>query len=162
MGGAREFEGGEGPFERVRRPGAGRTKALDVDPELLAALDSLVEAESRGDPMLPLRWTLKSIRRLAVELTKMGHQASPFLVGKLLHYMDYSPAGDVQAQRGRPARGPRRSVPLLTARAKFHLAAGQPVVSVDCKKSTWSERPRAMHEMLAAPAGCGRRLLIGA
>ena len=100
IGGARELEGGAGPSDRVRRPGAGRKKALDVDPELLAALDSLVEPESRGDPMSPLRWTLKSTRRLATELTKMGHQASSFLVGKLLHYMDYSLQGTSKQNEG--------------------------------------------------------------
>ncbi len=105
IGGAKELEGGAGPSDRVRRPGGGRKKATDINPDLLAALDSLVGPESRGDPMSPLRWTLKSTRRLAAELTRMGHQASSFLVGQLLHYMDYSLQG-TQAERGRPARRP--------------------------------------------------------
>ncbi len=63
IGGAKELAGGAGPSDRVRRPGGGRKKATDMNPDLLAALDSLVEPESRGDPMSPLRWTLKSTRR---------------------------------------------------------------------------------------------------
>jgi len=100
IGGARELEGGAGPSDRVRRPGGGRKKATDLDPDLLAALDSLVDPESRGDPMSPLRWTLKSTRRLATELTRMGHQASSFLVGQLLHYMDYSLQGTSKQNEG--------------------------------------------------------------
>ena len=134
IGGARELEGGAGPSERVRRPGAGRKKALDVDPELLAALDSLVEPESRGDPMSPLRWTLKSTRRLAAELTKMGHQASSFLVAKLLHYMDYSLQGTSKQNEGAQHVDRDAQFHYINDQAKAHLAAGQPVVSVDCKK----------------------------
>src|SRR5580658_4673147 len=62
--GARELAGGAGPSDRVRRPGAGRKKAVDLDPEMLVALDSLVEPGSRGDPMSPLRWTIKSTHQL--------------------------------------------------------------------------------------------------
>lgn len=58
--GANELAGGAGPSPRVRRPGAGRKKAVDLDPEMLVVLDSLVEPGSRGDPMSPLRWTIKS------------------------------------------------------------------------------------------------------
>ena len=59
IAGAEELAGGPEPSDRVRRPGGGRKKAIDLDPDLLVVLDSLVEPESRGDPMSPLRWTLK-------------------------------------------------------------------------------------------------------
>lgn len=62
ISGARELAEGATASERVRRPGAGRKKATELDPEILVVLDSLVEPESRGDPMSPLRWTLKSTR----------------------------------------------------------------------------------------------------
>ncbi len=58
IAGCQEFAGGLGPSQRVRRPGGGRKKAIDVDPDMLVALDSLVEPGSRGDPMSPLRWTM--------------------------------------------------------------------------------------------------------
>ena len=57
---------------RVRPPGAGRPRVEDAQPGLLQALDDLVEPESRGDPMCPLRWTAKSTRTLAGELTRPG------------------------------------------------------------------------------------------
>ena len=60
--------------ERIRRPGAGPKRKIDLDSELLVALDSFLEPESRGDPTSPLRWTLKSTRVLAAELTRLGHK----------------------------------------------------------------------------------------
>ena len=80
-------------FERVRksrRGGCGprgrpTAKAIDVDPELLVILDSLVEPDARGDPMSPLRWTVKSTRQLAAELTRLGHRVGADVGRALLH-----------------------------------------------------------------------------
>ncbi len=65
IAGAKAFDAGEGPTGRVRAEGGGRPRLEDVDPTLLLDLDDLVEPDSRGDPMSPLRWTLKSTRQLA-------------------------------------------------------------------------------------------------
>src|SRR6187397_2953901 len=59
-----------GQVDRVRAPGGGRKKAEVADPELLDRLDSLIEPGTRGDPESPLRWTTKSTRNLARELTR--------------------------------------------------------------------------------------------
>ncbi len=58
---------------RVRRPGGGRRPLSETDPELQVALESLIEPTTRGDPESPLRWTCKSIRNLADELTRENH-----------------------------------------------------------------------------------------
>lgn len=63
--GVDELEAGAEPLGRVRRPGGGRKRAAEVDPELRPALLALVEPDVRGDPMSPLRWTTKSTRKLA-------------------------------------------------------------------------------------------------
>src|ERR1019366_6547506 len=55
------------PPDRVRRPGGGREPLTETDPRLLDDLNALVEPDARGDPMSPLRWTCKSLRRLAAE-----------------------------------------------------------------------------------------------
>src|SRR5947209_1066352 len=47
------------PAERIRSAGGGRRHATQNDPQLLPALDRLVEPTSRGDPECPLRWTIK-------------------------------------------------------------------------------------------------------
>jgi Rhodopirellula transposase DDE domain len=49
--------------------------ASSLDPDLVAALLALVEPDERGDPMSPLRWTTKSLRHLAEELTRQGHRS---------------------------------------------------------------------------------------
>ena len=134
IAGARELAGGAGPSERVRRPGAGRKRAIDLDPELLVVLDGLVEPESRGDPMSPLRWTLKSTRVLSRELARLGHQAGANLVGDLLHYLGYSLQANAKVTEG--AQHPDRDAQFryINDTAGDHLTAGQPVISVDCKK----------------------------
>src|SRR6516162_3324727 len=71
------------PSERVRRPGAGRKPTISKDPTLLADLEALVEPTSRGDPESPLRWTCKSVRRLAQALQAQGHEVSRTLVAGL-------------------------------------------------------------------------------
>jgi len=134
IAGAVELAGGAGPSDRVRRPGGGRKKAIDVDPDLLVVLDSLVEPESRGDPMSPLRWTAKSTRNLSGELARLGHQASADLVSRLLRYMGYSLQANVKVTEG--AQHPDRDGQFryINERAGEHLEAGQPVISIDCKK----------------------------
>ncbi|MGH9155402.1 MAG: ISAzo13 family transposase [Acidimicrobiales bacterium] len=132
--GAAELADGATRSDRVRRPGAGRKAAIELDPEMLVVLDSLVEPESRGDPMSPLRWTAKSTRTLAGELTRLGHQAGSSLVGRMLHYLGYSLQANAKVTEG--AQHPDRDAQFrhINTTAAEHLAAGQPVISVDCKK----------------------------
>src|SRR5215204_3648593 len=73
--GTTEIDQGPELTRRARRPGAGRPRATDRDPGLLAALDALVEPTARGDPMSPLRWTCTSTHHLADTLTAQGHPA---------------------------------------------------------------------------------------
>ena len=69
---------------RIRREGGGRHALTSNDPGLAPALDGIVEPTARGDPQSPLRWTCKSLRRLAEELVAGGHVVSHRLVGELL------------------------------------------------------------------------------
>jgi hypothetical protein len=72
------------PAGRVRRPGGGRKQTVDTDPSLQSDLDLLVEPTTRGDPESPLRWTCKSLRKLAAQLQERGHRVSHQLVAELL------------------------------------------------------------------------------
>ena len=132
--GAQELAGGAARSERVRRPGGGRKKAVELDAEMLVVLDSLVEPDSRGDPMSPLRWTLKSTRMLAGEMTRLGHQAGSSLVGRMLHYLAYSLQANAKVTEGAQHPDRDRQFRYINTTAAEHLAAGQPVISVDCKK----------------------------
>jgi transposase len=88
--GVGELAAREDPLGRVRRPGGGRKRAARLDPELRPALLALVEPDMRGDPMSPLRWTTKSTRKLAEELTRQGHRVSADTVGDLLREEGFS------------------------------------------------------------------------
>jgi len=119
---------------RIRLPGAGRPRAVDAQPGLLMALDDLVEPESRGDPMCPLRWTTKSTRTLARELGAQGFTVSHVTVGELWHQMGYSLQANAKENEG--TQHPDRDAQFrhLYGEVNAHLAQGQPVISVDSKK----------------------------
>jgi len=74
---------------RIRRPGGGRKCTVEQDPTLVADLERLVEPLSRGDPESPLRWTCKSLHRLAEELNRQGHKTSHRMVRELLRTLGY-------------------------------------------------------------------------
>ena len=119
---------------RVRRPGAGRKSLREKDPELEAALDALVDPDSRGDPMSPLRWTCKSTGQLALALTRGGHPVSAGTVGTLLRESGYSLQANIKTTEG--AQHPERDAQFryLNEKAREFRNAGLPVVSVDAKK----------------------------
>jgi hypothetical protein len=132
--GVYELEAGEEPLGRARRPGGGRKRAADVDPGLVPALLALVEPDERGDPMSPLRWTAKSTRKLAAELTSRGHQVSADTVGDLLRAEGFSLQGNAKTVEG--AQHPDRDAQFryIGEQARAYQDAGEPVISVDTKK----------------------------
>jgi hypothetical protein len=119
---------------RVRRPGGGRKRLRDLDPGLEAALDALVDPDSRGDPMSPLRWTCKSTGQLALALTNGGHPVSPDVVGKMLREADYSLQSNVKMREGNQHPDRDAQFRYLNEQARAFRETGLPVVSVDAKK----------------------------
>ena len=132
--GVDELDSGADPLGRVRRPGGGRKRATDLDPGLRPALLALVEPEERGDPMSPLRWTTKSTRKLAGELTRQGHRAGADTVGDLLREEGFSLQGNAKTIEGQ--RHPDRDAQFryINEQVKDHQGTADPVVSVDTKK----------------------------
>jgi hypothetical protein len=88
------------PDGRVRAPGGGRRRAEEHDPAVLSALLGLVEPDERGDPQSPLRWTTKSLRHLAEELTQQGHPVSAPTVGRLLRSAGFSLQANAKTLEG--------------------------------------------------------------
>src|SRR5436305_3112819 len=131
-----ELECGEDPLppERARRRGGGRKSAATQDPGLVPALLALVEPDERGDPMSPLRWTTKSLRHLAEELTRQGHRVSAPTVGKLLVEQGFSLQANVKTLEGKQHPDRDAQFHYLNEQVKQHQAAGEPVISVDTKK----------------------------
>jgi DDE family transposase len=133
--GAAELGSGQvAPEGRVRRPGAGRPKLSEADPGLVPALLALVEESVRGDPESPLVWTTKSAVNLAGELTRQGHACSPQTAWRLLREQGFSTQSNAKVAEGK--RHPDRDAQFryIAGQATEHLAAGQPVISVDAKK----------------------------
>ena len=118
----------------VRRPGGGRKSLTETDPGLLDDLNALVEPDARGDPMSPLRWTCKSLRRLAAELDKLGHKISHTVVGELLKKQKFSLQANRKTREG--ADNPDRDAQfhVINDAVKAAMAENQPAISVDTKK----------------------------
>jgi hypothetical protein len=119
---------------RIRRPGAGRPSLLLVAPDLPRILEGLVEPLSRGDPESPLRWTCKSTRTLAAELTSQNHAISHEKVAQLLRQMDYSLQGNRKTEEGNDHPDRDEQFEYINEQVRRALAAGRPVISVDTKK----------------------------
>ncbi len=119
---------------RVRRRGGGRKNAAEQDPTLLADLEGLVEPTASGDPQSPLRWTSKSVRKLAAELAAMGHSVSHQLVSELLYLAGYSLQANSKTREGPNHPDRDAQFCFINDRVRRFQARRLPVISVDTKK----------------------------
>jgi transposase len=118
----------------IRRPGGGRKKTVDVDPTLREDLEKLVNPTERGDPESPLRWTSKSLRHLAKELKRMGHQTSHRMVAEILQDLGYSLQGNRKTLEGSSHPDRDAQFEHINRQAQEYFATSDPVISVDTKK----------------------------
>jgi transposase len=133
--GVEELQGSVGPLPGgIRRPGGGRKKAADSDPTLKEDLEKLLSPAERGDPQSPLRWTSKSVRHLARELQRMGHQTSHRMVAEMLHDLDYSLQANRKTLEGSSHPDRDAQFEHINHQAQEYLATSDPVISVDTKK----------------------------
>jgi transposase len=133
--GIQELESGETlPVGRQRRPGAGRPRADEADPGLKVALERLVEPTSRGDPQSPLRWTCKSTRKLAKELTAQGHAVGSTTVRHLLREAGYSLQSNRKTREGKSHPDRDAQFHYINNCVKAQQRRGEPAISVDSKK----------------------------
>ncbi len=121
-------------FGRVRHSGAGRKALVQCDPQLVQALEALVDPDTRGDPMSPLRWTCKSTRELARLLTAQGHLVSHMTVAQLLHDLHYSLQGNAKTKEGKQHPDRDAQFRYIQRQGESFLGRGWPVISVDTKK----------------------------
>src|SRR4030095_2972989 len=102
---------------------------------------------TRGDPQSPSRWTCKSTTRLAEELTRQGHPASPSTVGRLLRAAGYSPQGNRKTKEGSSHPDRNAQFEHINATVKAFQRRGQPVISYGPEKlsapgQVWSRADR--------------------
>ncbi len=119
---------------RQRRPGGGRKPAESVQPGLKRALEWLVEPTTRGDPQGPLRWTCKSTRRLAQELTAQGYLVTSTTVARLLKHAGYSLQANRKMREGTDHPDRDQQFRYINRRVRAQHRHGQPAISVDTKK----------------------------
>ena len=119
---------------RIRSKGGGRKSLLHHNPGITNALDGLVEPTSRGDPQSPLRWTCKSTRRLAQELTDQGYRIGDRKVADLLHEMKYSLQANAKTLEGKQHPDRNAQFEYINRQTKAFQKRGQPVISIDTKK----------------------------
>ncbi len=119
---------------RVRKAGGGRKKLREKDAKLVEAMEELIEPFTRGDPMRPLRWTCKSVRRLAGELRDQGHPISPAKVAELLAEIGYSLQSHRKRDEGKGHEDRDAQFRFINEQAAAFGKGGDPVISVDTKK----------------------------
>jgi len=120
---------------QVRASGGGRKKIALQNPGVLRSLQSLVEANTRGDPMTPLLWTCRSTGELAGALSQKGYGISADTVGRLLAEIGYSLQANLKTLEDGAAHPDRdRQFQHLNTQVRSFLKRGNPVISVDTKK----------------------------
>jgi len=137
--GVRELKDrGENPGERtssrIRRSGGGRKQITQSDPGIMGALERLVDPVTRGDPQSPLRWTLKSTRRLAEELTDQQHPVAARTVAGLLRKAGYSLQANSKTREGNQHCDRNAQFEYINDQMRRFHRCGQPSISVDTKK----------------------------
>jgi hypothetical protein len=120
--------------DRIRRPGGGRKKQVEENPALRKDLERLISPYTRGDPESPLRWTCKSVRKLAGELNRKGHQVSHSSVASLLRDMNYRLQANRKTMEGKQHPDRDAQFNYINQKARGQQRRGQPVISVDTKK----------------------------
>ena len=119
---------------RIRQAGSGRKRLVESDPDLLRALEALVEPLTRGDPESPLRWTCRSTRKLADELCRQRHPVSDRTVATLLHEAGYSLQANRKTREGGTHADRNAQFEYINGQAQKFQRRRQPVISVDTKK----------------------------
>lgn len=132
--GIEEVQNESNDSRRVRKPGAGRKKAVDRQHNLVETLENLVDPSSRGDPESSLRWTSKSTRKLTQELKKKGYQVCHRTTASLLHELGYSLQANKKTLEGSSHADRDPQFRYINQSVVDFQAKGQPTISVDTKK----------------------------
>lgn len=125
----------DGKYYSTRHKGAGRKNITDNNPEVIDALNKLVDDSSFGNPENPLRWTTKSLRNLSDELKKQGISVGHVTVGKILGEMGFSlQVNQKMKQAGQESPDRDAQFKHINDTVTVYMNSGNPVISVDCKK----------------------------
>jgi hypothetical protein len=130
-----EYTDGIMPEDRSRRPGGGRKPVWEMQPGILEALDEIVSAHTKGDPMTTLLWTNKSLRNLEKGLAENGYGVSYRVVGDMLKMLGYGLQADKKTLTVTQSHVDRDAqFEYINEQCKLANARGIPVISIDAKK----------------------------
>lgn len=125
---------GEKSVEWVRREGAGRKRINEKNPDLMEALERLLEPVTRGHPESVLKWTCLSTRSLAAALKKKGHGVSHTKIGELLSEAGFSLQSNSKRLEGGNHPDRNEQFMYINNKTERFIANGYPAISVDTKK----------------------------
>lgn len=135
LSGAKPVDGGENTIVRIRRAGGGRKGVIETNPGILEAVGRLIDGLEYGNPMNPLSYTSKSTRAIAEELTALGFRVGKSAVCDVLHAAGYSLQGNRKLKQvGEESPDRDAQFRYLNKKVIDFIGAGQPVISIDCKK----------------------------
>ncbi len=133
--GKREVLAGEQLItRRVRGIGGGRKPLETDDSGLIAVFERLLEDSTAGDPMTHLRWTHKSTRTLAAEMTRLGYPMTKIVANRLLRQLEYSLQSNAKEKEGKSPPDRDMQFRRINATVTEFQERGNPVLSVDAKK----------------------------
>src|SRR3979409_1143902 len=118
----------------VRKAGGGRKRTVEQEATLEGDMETLIEPLSRGDPESALRWTCKSVRKLAQELGRGGHRVSHRLVAELLHELGYSLQANAKTLEGSSHPDRNAQFEHIHRKVRRFMRQGHPRASVEPKK----------------------------
>ena len=130
--GVKELEGGNALEDRIRKIGGGRKKITGCYPEIKNELTAITNP--KGDPMIKLQWTTKSIVKLAKILQEKGYKIHSVTVMRILHEMGYSLKPNKKNIEGESHEDRDLQFKYINAKYKEFEEAKNPIISIDCKK----------------------------
>ncbi len=134
-GGMESFDAEDSVFmARIRKVGGGRKKVIEHQPQMLEAIQGLVSPHTMGNPMNPLMWTSKSIRKILAELTELKYKVSHEVVRQCLIELGYSLQANKKTYEGAKNEDRDQQFEYINSTAISFMNENCPVISVDCKK----------------------------
>ena len=131
-------EARSGKGERQRRMGGGRKRLAEEQPEMVKAIEKIVDPATAGDPMAPLKWSSKSLSKIRAELSQQGWSVSEKTISRILYEdLHYSLQGLQKSKEGSRQHPDRdQQFQYLSERCREFQEREQPVISVDAKKKS--------------------------
>lgn len=117
-----------------RKEGGGRKKEIQKNVSLQKTIEEIVSPYTMGDPIKPLLWTSKSLRKIAEILKEQKIKISHKLVGEILKNIGYSLQSNRRTDEGSTHIDRDAQFEFINKIAADFLASNNPVISVDCKK----------------------------